>query len=279
MSELIYGNIVSQNIREKLLTKVNALEQALTLVVIIVGDDAASHVYVNSKEKAATSVNIKSKIIKLDNNTSEQELIDIIKIQNNDDNIDGILVQFPLPKHINQNNIINSIDPLKDVDGLHPINVGKLHLNQDGLVPCTAYGIIKLLDSINYDYKGKNAIVLGRSNLVGLPIAKLLEQRNATVTICHSHTIDIKEKCLNADLLVVAIGKPLYIDNTYVKDNATIIDVGINRIDNKIVGDVNLESVIDKVSYITPVPKGVGPMTITMLLENTYKAHLLRGKK
>ena len=279
MSELIYGNIVSQNIREELLTKVNALEQALTLVVIIVGDDAASHVYVNSKEKAATSCNILSKIDRLSNDTTQDELLEIIHRYNKDDSIDGILVQFPLPKHIDQNTIINAIDPLKDVDGLHPINVGKLHLNQEALIPCTAYGIIKLLDSINYSYKGKNAVVIGRSNLVGLPIAKLLEQRNCTTTICHSHTTNLQELCLSADLLIVAIGKPLFIDRNYVKDNSTIIDVGINRIDGKIVGDVNLEDIIDKVEYITPVPKGVGPMTITMLMENTYKAHLLRGKK
>ena len=279
MDKLIFGNTLSQMIRKDLAHRVNALQDKLTLVVIIVGDDAASHIYVNSKEKAATSCNILSKVIRLDKDITQTELINTINVFNNDQTVDGILVQFPLPKHINQNDIINSIDPLKDVDGLHPLNVGRLQLNQESLIPCTAFGIIKLLDNIEYDYKGKRAVVIGRSNLVGLPIAKLLEQRNATVTLCHSHTTNLQEICLQADLLIVAIGKPLYIDSTYVKENATIIDVGINRVDNKIVGDVNLEDVIDKVAFITPVPKGVGPMTITMLMENTYKAHILRGGK
>lgn len=281
MDKLIYGSEVSKRIKEDVFKEVSCIiakgYNAPTLAVVIVGDDEASKVYVASKEKASQSVGFNSRIIRLSTNTSQEELIEVVSELNQDKNVNGILVQMPLPKQISEDEVIKLIDYKKDVDGLHPYNIGLLHLNKPLFVPCTPLGIITLLDEMNVKYDGLNAVVIGRSKLVGLPIAKLLESKNCTVTICHSHTKNIKEICQRADILVVAIGKAKYIDSSWIKQGAYVIDVGINRVDGKVVGDVELESMIDVVSYITPVPKGVGPMTIAMLLQNTLKAYKLQN--
>ena len=280
MNKLIYGSEVASKQKATIKIIVDDLKvnnkRLPHLAVVIVGDDAASHVYVSSKEKACQQVGFESTIIRLNEQISEAHLLSTIEQLNNDNNVDGILVQMPLPKHLSENAVITKIDPNKDVDGLNPINVGKLHLNMDGFVPCTPSGIMVLLEEMQVDFAGANAVVVGRSKLVGGPVAKLLEQRNCTVTICHSRTKNIEEICSNADILVVAIGKANLVKKHWIKDGAYIIDVGINRIDGKLCGDVDTNDVIEKCNYITPVPKGVGPMTIVMLLQNTLKAYFLK---
>ena len=280
---LIYGKEVARSIEDKLKNEVETLkrneERLPKLVVILVGDDPASHSYVGGKEKACARVGFLSSVIRLDKNESTQSVLDQIKHLNQDTSVDGILVQLPLPKHMNTAAVLEALDPKKDVDGLHPINVAKLYANEDGFVPCTPKGIMTLLDETAINIQGLNAVVIGRSALVGRPIAQLLLNQNATVTVCHSKTKDIKHYTQSADLIVCAIGKPNFIDETYLRNQAIIIDVGINRVGDRLVGDVDFESVKDHCSYLTPVPGGVGPMTIASLLENTFKAYTLHRKE
>lgn len=244
------------------------------LITILVGDDPASKVYVANKEKACNSVGIVNDTIRLPENTPEDTVLEIINAFNNSESVDGILVQLPLPKHIHQDRILNAINPNKDVDCFHPTNVANLWLGKDGIKPCTPQGIIDLLDYGNIDLRGKHVVIIGRSNIVGLPVAKMCLDRNATVTICHSRTKDLKEITRTADILIVAIGKPKFINNSHLKPGAVVIDVGINHDENgKLCGDVDYASIALKASYATPVPGGVGPMTIACLLKNTLKSY------
>ena len=278
---IIDGKTISLKRKDILKEKVDLLKsegkRIPKLVVILVGDNPASQTYVRNKEIGCAYVGFESEIIRLEESTTQEELENRIQDLNQDDSVDGILVQLPLPKHINDDLILDLIDPSKDVDGFHPMNVSKLFLGQDGLVPCTPKGMMVLLDEINYDLSGKEVVVVGRSNIVGKPVALLCLQRNATVTIAHSRTADLKKVCQRADVLIAAVGRAKMFNSEYVKDGAVVLDVGINRDENnKLCGDVDFEDVKDKVSYITPVPGGVGPMTIAMLLENTYEAYLKR---
>lgn len=274
--QLIDGKKVSNEVKQDIKNEViNLKNQGITptLAVILVGDDKASQTYVASKEKACVACEMGSVMHRLPENTNENELLALIDVLNADDSIDGILVQLPLPKHINTNKILEKIDPNKDVDGFHAINVGKLSSGLDGFVPCTPLGIMKLLDNYGINIQGLNALVIGRSNIVGKPMANLLLNAGATVTIAHSKTKDLKSVALNADLIVVAVGKPNFLKGDMVKNGTIVIDVGINRNeDGKLVGDCEFDSVSPKCSFITPVPGGVGPMTIAMLLSNTLKS-------
>ena len=243
------------------------------LAVIIVGDDPASRVYVNNKKKACEEIGIYSEEYALSKETSEEELLELIFKLNNKKDINGILVQLPVPKHINEETIINAIDPKKDVDAFHPVNVGKIMVGNFDFVPCTPAGVMELINESGIDVSGKECVVVGRSNIVGKPQAMLLLHKNGTVTICHSRTKDLKEKTKQADILVAAVGIPEFIKGDMIKEGAVVIDVGINRVaDKKLVGDVEFESVEKIASAITPVPGGVGPMTIAMLMKNTVKA-------
>lgn len=275
-SNVINGKELGQQLRDEMKIEVERLkEQHVTphLTVILVGDNPASLSYVKGKEKACAEVGMSSSLIQLPSLTSEEELLKLIDEQNNDESVHGILVQLPLPEQISEQKVIEAIDPKKDVDGFHPINVGKMMIGEDAFLSCTPYGIIEMIKSKNIPIEGKHAVVIGRSNIVGKPVGQLLLNENATVTYCHSRTKDLKQHTLLADILVVAIGKPNVITEEYVKEGATVIDVGINRLDNgKLTGDVDFDSVKEKAGYITPVPRGVGPMTITMLLKNTIKA-------
>lgn len=281
--KVINGLELAKKLRKDMKTEINALKETgilPKLTVILVGDDPASHSYVKGKEKASKEVGMQSEIIRLDEDVSEKVLIQTIKTLNQDDSVHGILVQLPLPNHINEQEIIFTIDPNKDVDGFHPINVGKMMLNEDTFLPCTPFGIITMLKSKEIEISGKNAVVIGRSNIVGKPVGQLLLNESATVTYCHSQTKDLSAHTKQADILVVAIGKEHVINKSHVKEGAVVIDVGVNRMENgKLTGDVDYEDVLEQVSYITPVPKGVGPMTITMLLHNTIKAARLYGRK
>ncbi len=271
--KLIDGRQIGKDIREEIKERVNKLkEKGCTpgLAVIIVGDDSASHTYVKNKQKSSAEVGMKSEIIKLPATVSEEELLKEINALNHDDSIHGILVQLPLPDHIDENRIILAIDRSKDVDGFHPENVGRMMIGQRTFLSCTPYGIIKLLERTNTPIEGQHAVIIGRSNIVGKPMGQLLLQRNATVTYCHSRTKDLKEHTKRADILIVAIGAAKFVDASYVKEGAVVIDVGMNRDENgKLCGDVDFDSVKEVSSAITPVPGGVGPMTITMLLKNT----------
>ena len=278
---IIDGKTISLKRKDILKEKIDVLKsegkRIPKLVVILVGDNPASKTSVRNKEIGCAYVGFESEIIRLEESTTQEELESKIKELNNDNSVDGILVQLPLPKHINDDLILDLIDPSKDVDGFHPMNVSKLFLGQDGLVPCTPKGMMVLLDEINYDLSGKEVVVVGRSNIVGKPVALLCLQKNATVTIAHSRTNDLKKVCQRADVLIAAVGRAKMFNSEYVKEGAVVLDVGINRDENnKLCGDVDFEDVKDKVSYITPVPGGVGPMTIAMLLENTYEAYLKR---
>lgn len=275
-AKLINGLEIAKKRREEMKQKVSELKkEGITphLTVILVGDDPASKSYVSGKEKAAKEIGISSEVIHMVADATEAELLTKISELNHDADVHGILVQLPLPSHIDENKVIEAIDPNKDVDGFHPINVGKMILNQDTFLPCTPHGIIKLLEAIDCDLEGKHAVVVGRSNIVGKPMGQLLLNRNATVTYCHSRTKNLKDLTKMADVLIVAVGKAHFIDASYVKEGAVVIDVGVNRLeDGSLTGDVHFDSVKEKASFITPVPKGVGPMTITMLMENTIKA-------
>lgn len=273
---LIDGKATSQKIKDEIKNEVIKLKQkgiTPTLAVILVGDDPASQTYVASKQKACLACQMGSVMHKLSANTTEQELISLIDVLNADDSIDGILVQLPLPKHINTNEILRKIDPKKDVDGFCAQNIGALVSGLDGFVPCTPLGIMELLKQYNINPQGLNALVIGRSNIVGKPMAALLLNAGATVTIAHSKTKNLADLSKNADLIIVAIGKANFIKPEMVKEGAIIIDVGINRLENgKLVGDCDFENLKDKCDFITPVPGGVGPMTIAMLLSNTLKS-------
>lgn len=282
MAKIINGKAVAQKVKIDVAEEVNKLRKngvIIGLAVIIVGDNQASRIYVNNKKKACAEVSIHSKEYALPETTSQSELIELISNLNNDDSINGILVQLPLPKHIDEKAVIEAIDPLKDVDAFHEINVGKIMIGDYSLLPCTPAGIIELLDSQNIEIEGKHCVIVGRSNIVGKPMAMLLLHRNGTVTICHSKTKNLKEICLNADILIAAVGKAKFITSDMIKKDAVVIDVGMNRDENgKLCGDVDFDNVEKIVSYITPVPGGVGPMTIAMLMKNTVTAASLQSK-
>lgn len=279
MAEIIDGKLVSARLRKEIYSeteKIKAGGRAPGLAVILVGDDPASHVYVNNKEKACAEVGFYSEKYLLSENTEEKELIALINRLNADEKIDGILVQSPVPKHINYDNVVNAIDPSKDVDAFSPVNVGRIMLGTYSLAPCTPAGIMELIASTGTDVAGKNCVVIGRSNIVGKPMAMLLMHANGTVTVCHSKTKNLKDITRNADILVSSVGKPRFVTADMVKPSAIVIDVGMNRDENgKLTGDVVFDEVSKIASFITPVPGGVGPMTITMLLKNTLIARKL----
>ena len=274
--KILDGKAVSLKVKESVKVRADELKKfgiEPTLAVVLVGEDKASQTYVRAKEKACNEYGIKSVAHRLSENTTQNELLALINVLNLDDSIHGILVQLPLPKHIDTNVVLAAIDPRKDVDGFHAVNVGKLVSGLDGFVPCTPLGVMEILKEYGIDVAGLNAVVIGRSNIVGKPIANLLLNASATVTVTHSKTKNLKEICKNADLIVAAIGKPFFLKADMVKDGAVVVDVGINRLDDgKLVGDVDFDEVAPKCSYITPVPGGVGPMTIAMLLNNTILA-------
>ena len=274
-ARIIDGRKLSDRLREDIRSRVENLKQKCItpgLAVILVGNDPASAVYVRNKERACGKVGIRSQVIKLDENTSQEALLEYIYRLNADETVHGILVQLPLPPQIDPNAIINAIDPAKDVDGFHPINVGRLMIGEEGFEPCTPKGIIRLVQETGQPIAGKHAVVIGRSNIVGKPVALMLLRSNATVTICHSKTANLKDVARQADILVVAVGRPNLVDSSFIKPGAIVIDIGINRVDDKLVGDVDFEDACRVAGWITPVPGGVGPMTITMLLENTVLA-------
>lgn len=275
-AQIIDGKAIAKEIREEIKLKVKKLQRkgfVPGLAVILVGDDPASQVYVNNKAKACQECGIRSQVIRMPEVTSEEELLQLIQQLNENNEIHGILVQLPLPHHIRETLIIEAINPLKDVDGLHPENVGKLWNGNAYIKPCTPYGCIELLRRTIKDFRGKKAVVVGRSILMGKPIAALLLSENATVTICHSYTQNLPEITRTADILIVAVGKPGYITGEMIKPGAVVLDVGTSRLTNgKLVGDVDYESAFERAGWITPVPGGVGPMTITMLLQNTLEA-------
>lgn len=276
MAEILDGKKLAKKIKENLKVEVESLKENginPKLAVIMVGNDPASSVYVKNKSKACKTVGVDFEEFLLDENIEEKELFDLIDKLNSDDKITGILLQAPIPKHLDINKAFERISYKKDVDGFNPINVGKLSIGVDSFISCTPFGIMKLLEEYNIDLEGKNAVVLGRSNIVGKPMAQCLLSKNATVTICHSKTKDISEITKKADIVIAAIGKPKFLKEDMVKENAVIIDVGINRMDDgSLVGDVDFENIERKVRYITPVPGGVGPMTIAMLMYNVVKA-------
>ena len=274
---ILSGKDLSTKIKENIKWKISNYStnnRLPGLVTILVGDNSASKTYVANKEKACEEVGIFNDVVTLPEDATEEELLYMINYYNNNTAIDGILVQLPLPKHINTENVLKAINPNKDVDGFHPDNVAKLWLSQNCIKPCTPKGIMELIDYGNVDLTGKHVVVLGRSNIVGLPVAKMCLDKNATVTICHSKTNNLKEITRQADVLIVAIGKPKFVTADMVKDGAIVIDVGINRDENgKLCGDVDFEYVSKYAKYITPVPGGVGPMTIACLLNNTIQCY------
>lgn len=274
--KILDGKAVSLKVKESVKVRADELKKfgvEPTLAVVLVGEDKASQTYVRAKEKACNEYGIKSVAHRLSENTTQNELLALINVLNLDDSIHGILVQLPLPKHIDTNVVLAAIDPRKDVDGFHAVNVGKLVSGLEGFVPCTPLGVMEILKEYGIDVAGLNAVVIGRSNIVGKPMANLLLNASATVTVTHSKTKNLKEICKNADLIVAAIGRPFFLKADMVKDGAVVVDVGINRLDDgRLVGDVDFDEVAPKCSYITPVPGGVGPMTIAMLLNNTILA-------
>ncbi len=277
MGKLIDGKKISSDIREELKEKIAKLqeEKGVTpgLAVILVGDDPASQVYVRNKERACKETGIYSEVLRLPADTTEEQLFSYIDGYNKNDRIHGLLVQFPVPGHLSQQRIIDRIDPSKDVDGLSYVNAGKLASGAaDGLVSCTPRGILELVKRTGTQIEGKHVVIIGRSNLVGKPVAQLFLNENATVTICHSRTKDLPAVTRTADILIVAIGRPHFVKADFVKDGAIVIDVGTSRFEGKLTGDCDTDTIIEKASYITPVPGGVGPMTITMLLDNTVRA-------
>jgi methylenetetrahydrofolate dehydrogenase (NADP+)/methenyltetrahydrofolate cyclohydrolase len=275
-SALISGKEIGQEIRDELTERINTLKnQDITpgLAVILVGNNSASKTYVSNKQKTCEALGMHSRLLSFESDLSEDELVEAIHSLNNDSKIHGILVQLPLPKQITESKVLAAISPDKDVDGFHPINVGKMMLGQETFLPCTPYGVMKLLEYSGIEIAGKHAVVIGRSHIVGKPMGQLLLQKDATVTYAHSKTPNLKEITLQADILVVAVGRTKMITSDYVKEGAVVIDVGMNRDENnRLCGDVDFESVKDKASFITPVPGGVGPMTITMLMANTVQS-------
>jgi methylenetetrahydrofolate dehydrogenase (NADP+)/methenyltetrahydrofolate cyclohydrolase len=275
-------NIDGRDLKERKLNdlkfKLDNLGSQLGLAVLQVGEDEASKVYIRQKENAAIALGYTYIHKHFPSDVTQEEVINEIELLNNNDRIDGIIVQMPLPKHLNESDIQNTIDPLKDVDGLTHVNAGKLVQNVPGLIPCTPKGIIDILDNYEIGIEGANVVVIGRSILVGKPIATLLTNRNATVVLTHSKTKDLASITRNADIIIAAVGKANFVTEDMVKDGAVVIDVGINRLDGKLCGDVDYNYVKDKCSYITPVPGGVGPMTVYELMNNVYEAHVLRKK-
>ncbi len=282
MSKLISGKEVSLKVKNQVAEETAELKkQGITpgLAVIIVGNDPASRVYVNSKKKACAEVGFNSYEYALPEETTQEELLELVQKLNNDNNVNGILCQLPLPKHIEENAIINAIKAEKDVDAFHPFNVGKIMIGEYAFLPCTPAGVMELIDSTGVEISGKSCVVIGRSNIVGQPMAMLLLHRSGTVTICHSKTQNLQEICRNADILVAAVGRANFVTEDMVKDGAVVIDVGMNRLENgKLCGDVDFENVEKKASFITPVPGGVGPMTIAMLMKNTLTAAKMHNK-
>lgn len=277
MAIILDGKQLSKKIKNdvKLETAelINKYDKKPHLVVILIGEDPASETYVRSKEKSSKAAGLESTVIKKDASITEEELISLIQQLNKDDDVHGILLQLPIPKHIDSEKVINLIDPSKDVDGFSNHHVARLNKGLEALVPCTPLGIMEILDAYEIDLEGKHAVVMGRSQIVGKPMASLLLKANATVTVTHSRTKDMKAITKQADILVVAIGKAKMVDASYIKEGAVLIDVGISRIDGKLYGDIDFDSVQDKAGYITPVPGGVGPMTIAMLLKNTLTCY------
>ena len=279
---LLDGKKVSQKVKDELKIEVNELKKSginPRLAVIMVGDNSASQIYVRNKSKVCDYIGIEFEEYILSEETKQEELLQLIDKLNNKKEVNGILLQSPIPKHLDINEAFRKISPEKDVDGFHPVNVGKLALGQDTFISCTPYGIIKILEDYDINIEGKNAVVIGRSNIVGKPMSQCLLNKNATVTICHSKTKNLSDITKKADILVAAIGKPNFVTEDMVKPGAVIIDVGINRMeDGKLKGDVDFEEVSKKASYITPVPGGVGPMTIAMLMTNLVKAAKMQNK-
>lgn len=289
--QILNGKEASQAIKDSLKIKVAQLsaqgKEVPHLAAILVGTNGASETYVGAKVKACEEVGFKSTLIRAEENISSLKLLDMIRDLNLDPDVDGILVQLPLPKHISEEEVINTIDPAKDVDGFHPGNVGRMVLGQSTFIPATPYGIMLLLEHYKVETKGKHAVVIGRSNIVGRPMSILLSGNsnpgNCTVTICHSHTHNLKELCLDADIIIAALGRPAFVTADMVKEGATVIDVGITRTEDKtkksgfrLQGDVDYDNVAPKCSFITPVPGGVGPMTIAALMKNTFKSCALK---
>jgi methylenetetrahydrofolate dehydrogenase (NADP+)/methenyltetrahydrofolate cyclohydrolase len=275
-AEIINGKDLAAKMRLEMkeeIAKLNERGIFPKLTVILVGDNPASKSYVKGKKKASSETGIDSDVIEMSSSITEDELLQKIEALNKNDAVHGILVQLPLPDHIREQNVIDAISPDKDVDGFHPINIGRMMTGNDTFLPCTPYGIITMLKSKNILMKGKHAVIIGRSNIVGKPVGQLLLNEDATVTYCHSKTDDLKKYTQQADILIVAMGKPNVVNEEHIKEGAAVIDVGINRTeDGKLTGDVDFERTKEKASYITPVPRGVGPMTIAMLLKNTIKA-------
>lgn len=281
---LLDGKALSAKIKEEVKVEVEQIvkDKKITpgLAVILVGDDAASATYVASKEKACKDAGIYSVVHKMPSSITEQELLETIEMMNKNPKLDGILVQLPLPKHIDTTTVLEAINPLKDVDGFHPYNVGRMVSNLDSFLPATPFGVMRMFEENSIELSGKNVVVIGSSDIVGKPMASLLINAKATVTVCNSRTKDLKFHTRNADIVVIAVGVPYLLKADMVKDGAIVIDVGINRLDTgKLVGDADFEGLKDKCSYLTPVPGGVGPMTIAMLLKNTIKAANLREKR
>lgn len=272
MTTLIKGKELSKRIIEGLKEKVAKSEIKPHLVVVLIGNDPASELYVGMKEKAAANIGMKSTVLKYPENVEEKMILDKLEELNHDKEVDAILVQLPLPKHIKEKNIILAIDPKKDVDGFTPENIGRISIGAEPYAyPCTPKGVFQLMDEYGIEFEGKHAVVVGRSNIVGKPIAQMLLNRNATVTVCHSRTKNLEEIIKTADILISAVGKYKIIRKEMIKSGCVIIDIGTSKINGKSFGDVDFENVVDRVSYITPVPGGVGPMTIASLMENTYE--------
>lgn len=270
--KLLNGKEFADRVKEEMKTEVEAMTEKPCLAVIQVGDNAASSTYVNNKKKACEYCGIKSVVYNISDDIPEEDLLEIVERRNRNPNVHGILVQLPLPEHIDEHKVIQAIAPEKDVDGFHELNVGKLVIGEETFVPCTAKGIIELLIENNIKIEGQNCVVVGRSNIVGKPTALELLRHNGTVTICHSKTKGLKQICKGADILVCAIGKPKFFNREYVKEGAVVVDVGIHRTENGLCGDVDFEDVKDIVSAITPVPRGVGAMTVAMLMKNCVQA-------
>lgn len=281
MAKIIDGKAVSAKVKEQVRCEAEVLKQKgieIGLAVIIVGDNPASRVYVNNKKKACAEVGFTSYEYALPEETTEAELLELVEKLNNDDRVNGILVQLPLPKQINENAVINAIRPDKDVDAFHPENVGHIMIGDFSFLPCTPAGVMELIAETGVDVCGKNCVVIGRSNIVGKPMAMLLLHKNGTVTICHSRTKNLAEICSKADILVAAVGKAKFVTPDMIKEGAVVIDVGMNRDENgKLCGDVDYAACFDKAGYITPVPGGVGPMTIAMLMRNTLTAAKIKN--
>ena len=271
---LLDGKLVRDKILEELKNKIN--NKNISFAIIQIGNNEASNIYIKQKEKMCENLGIRFKCYKLDENIKEDKIINLVE-KLNESEVNGILLQLPIPEHLNVKKIVDSINEKKDVDGLNSKNLAKLVLKEEGLIPCTPKGIMSLLKYYNIDVTGKKVVIIGRSNLVGKPLANLMLNHDATVTVCHTKTKDLKEITINADIIVVAAGHPRLLTKDMIKSNAIVIDVGINRVDGKVVGDVYFDEVCQKASYITPVPGGVGPMTIASLAQNIYEAYLLQN--